>query len=202
MSALLPPHPPRPTTSAPSGSPAAGVRPVGRGRGGFTLLESALAVIIVGVGISALMALMGSLTNQNAVAGRMSTAMLLASHIQEGIAGLSFNDPAYAGTYFGPEPGEALANYNDIDDFDGLTLCPPIDAARQPIAGLGQYTQVITVLPVYGNKLNSNTNPASLDLPKTAYTGSVRVMVRVLYRRTPAVPAEEVYRSTWVRTDY
>jgi hypothetical protein len=175
-------------------------QPTYRPRRGFTLMEAALATIIVGTGITALMALAGSLTDQNNTAGQMTTSMLLASHIQEAMEGLSFNDPAYASTYFGPEPGETLANFNDIDDFDGQSISPPIDAARQPIAGLSKYTQVVTVLPVYANKLNSNTNPASLDLPKTANTGAARVMVRILYKQAPTSAAKEVFRTSWIRT--
>lgn len=126
--------------------------------------------------------------------------MLLASNIQEAMAGLSFNDPAYSNTYFGPEAGETLASYNDVDDFDSLTISPPIDSARQTIPNLSQYSQVISVLPIYANKLNSNTNPTSLDLPKTAYTGAVRVMVRIMYKRTSGSVAQEVYRASWIRT--
>lgn len=177
--------------------PARTVRPRRRG---FTLIEAALTVAIVGFAILALMTLSGALTGQNAAAGQSTTALLLASNVQEGMAGLSFNDPAFANTYFGPEPGEALASFNDVDDFDGQTFGPPIDAARQPIAGLAQYSQVVTVLPVYANKLNSNTNPGSPDLPRTAYTGAARVTVRVLYRPRPTAPAQEVYRTSWIRT--
>lgn len=196
---------PRLPTARPVGPPASrGHLPCRRGRLrrrlGFTLTEAALATVIVGVGISGLMTLAAALTEQNATAGRMSTALLLASNVQEAMEGLSFNDPAYAGTYFGPEPGETLASFNDIDDFDGQTLSPPIDAARQPIAALGQYTQVVSVVPVYGNKLNSNLNAALPELPKTAYTGAVRVTVKVLYKRVPTATGQEVYRASWIRT--
>src|SRR3954465_748332 len=105
-------------------------QPTCRPRRGFTLMEAALATIIVGTGITALMALAGSLTNQNNTAGQMTTSMLLASHIQEAMEGLSFNARAYASPSFGPGPGETLANFNDIDDFDGQSISPPIDAAR------------------------------------------------------------------------
>ncbi len=169
-------------------------------RRGFTLIEAALTTVIVGVAILALMGLSGTLTGQNANAGQSTTAMLLASNLQEAMASLSFNDPAYANSYFGPEAGESLASYNDIDDFDGLTFSPPIDAARQPIAGLSQYSQLVTVLPIYANQLNSNTNSQSLDLPKTAYTGAVRVMVRILYKAHPDAVSQEVYRTSWIRT--
>lgn len=145
------------------------------------------------------MSLTGALTNQNATASRATTALLLASNIQEAMAGLSFNDPAFASSYFGPEPGETLESYNDLDDFDGQTLNPPIDAARLPIAGMAQYSQAITVVPVLGTKLSGNTNAATPELPKSAYTGAVRVQVRILYRRHPSAPQEEVYRASWIR---
>lgn len=166
----------------------------------FALIEAALTIVIVGTAMLALMSLSGALTGQNAAAGQSTTALLLASNVQEGMAGLSFNDPAFANTYFGPDPGEALASFNDLDDFDGRTFGPPIDAARQPVPALSQYSQVVTVLPVYANKLNSNTNPGSLDLPRTAYTGAVRVMIRVMYRPRPDAAAQEVYRTSWIRT--
>jgi type II secretory pathway pseudopilin PulG len=172
----------------------------GSPRRGFTLIEAALATVIVGVGLLAMVQLIGSLTAQNQAAHQMTTARLLASNVQEAMAGLTFNDPAYANTYFGPEPGETLPFYNDVDDFDGRTFSPPIDATRGAVAQLGQYSQEVTVWPVFGNQLNVNTNPAAPDLPKTANTGAVRVLVKVYYQRTPAAPKLEVYRTAWIRT--
>lgn len=169
-------------------------------RRGFTLIEAALTTVIVGVAILALVGLSGALTIQNAYAGQSTTAMLLASNVQEAMAGLRFNDPAFANSYFGPESGETLDSFNDVDDFDGQTFSPPIDAARAPVIGLWQYAQVVSVRPIHGNKLNSNTNVSSPDLPKTAYTGAVRVMVQVLYKPHARAVAQEVYRTSWIRT--
>jgi Tfp pilus assembly protein PilV len=168
-------------------------------RRGFTLIETCLATLIVGLGITALMALTGSLTGQNSTAGQMTTSMLLASNVQEAMAGLSFNDPAYASTYFGPEPGETLTSFNDVDDFNGQVLTPPIDAARQPIAALSKYSQSISVVPVSAGKPSNNTNPAAPDLPNTAYTGVVRVTVKILYKPAATAPSREVYRTSWLR---
>ena len=72
-----------------------------------------------------------------------------------------------------------------MDDFDGSSFNPPIDATRTQIPQLSQYTQVVTVLPVFANKLNANTNPAAPDLPKSTYTGAVRVQVRIMYQADP-----------------
>src|SRR4029453_2166924 len=94
-------------TTLPAGCAAASrrARPSLPRRQGFTLIEASLAVVIVGVGLLAMIHLMGPLTAQKAAAHQMTTARLLASHIQEAMAGLTFSDPAYANTYFGPEPG-------------------------------------------------------------------------------------------------
>jgi hypothetical protein len=173
--------------------------PVRLQRRGFTLIEAALTTFIIGTAVLATVQLFATCTQQNSVAAQGTTAMLLASHVQETIAGLPVSDPSYANTYFGPEPGETLRIYNDVDDFDGSSFNPPIDATRTPVPQLSQYTQAVTVVPVLANKLNANTNPTALDLPKSTYTGAVRVQVRIMYQRTPASPSVEVYRTSWLR---
>jgi len=174
-------------------------------RRGFTLIETALATIIVGTGIVATMQLFAACTQQNRNAGEMTTAMMLASNIQEAMIGLSFNDPGSGRTFYGPESGELLTTYDDVDDFDGFTtnnLAGPIDSMRQPIADLSQYQQLVSVWPVYVNQLTANSNESSPDISKTTYTGAVRVRVRILYRAVSTDPATEVYRTSWVRVDY
>jgi Tfp pilus assembly protein PilV len=168
-------------------------------RGGFTLIEASLATIIVGVGILSMMQLFTACTRTNGAAVNMTTAMLLAENIRETMAGLSFSDPAYGKTYFGAEPGQTLGSYDDIDDFDGKTYNPPIDSTRQTISSLSEYSQVVSVWPVYATQLSSNSNPASPDFSQTTYTGAARVTVRILHRRTPTSTPNEVYRTSWIR---
>ena len=169
---------------------------------GFTLAEAALTTVIVGLGILSMIELFATCTIQNAAGARMTTAMLLTSHIQEAMAGLPFNDPLTSSSHFGPEPGETLATFNDVDDFDGSRFNPPIDATRQRLPLQQQYTQVVSVMPVYTNQLSANTNESAPTISKTTYTGAVRVRVKILYQRTPADPAAEVYRASWIRTDH
>ena len=173
--------------------------PVRPKRRGFTLIEAALTTFIIGTAVLATIQLFAACTQENSVAAHNTTAMLLASHIQETMAGLPVLDPSYANTYFGPEPGETLKSYNDADDFDGSSFSPPIDATRTQLPQMAQYTQVVSVVPILANKLNSNTNPAALDLPKATYTGAVRVQVRILYRPTPLSAPQEVFRASWLR---
>jgi hypothetical protein len=164
-------------------------------------METALATVIVGFGIVAMVHLAATCTQANDLGRQMTTAMLLADHIQEAMDGLPFNDPYLVRTYFGPEPGETLATYNDVDDFDGSSFSPPIDSMRNAMPQFSQFTQAISVWPVLPGQLNGNTDPNNPTVTKTTYTGAVRVQVRILYRRVPTDPAAEVYRTSWIRLD-
>jgi len=170
-------------------------------RRAFTLLESALATIIIGVGVLAVMGLFEACTRQNRAGAAPTTAMLLAGHIQELMEGLPFSDPVRGRVTFGPETGETVAFFNDIDDFDNQTFNPPIDSTRTAVPALSQYTQVITVMPVYPNQPSSNADEAKPEIPRATYTGAVRVRVKILYRLRPADPPQEVYRAQWIRLD-
>ncbi|HRK31656.1 MAG TPA: hypothetical protein PLD59_11305 [Tepidisphaeraceae bacterium] len=170
-------------------------------RRGFTLIEAALATIIVGTGVLAAVELFGVCAKQNMHGTHSTVAIMLSTNVQEAMGLLSFRDPQLGGATFGPETGETLASYDDLDDFNNLTLSPPIDANRQPIAELGQYSQLITVRPVYPNQLSSNSNDASPTISTSTDTGAMRVRVRVMYRPSPNVPAEEVFERSWVRLD-
>ena len=55
-----------------------------------------------------------------------------------------------------------------------------------PIPALSQYTQLVTVMPVNPNDPGANENQAAPTLPKGAYTGALRVRVRIYFQQTPA----------------
>lgn len=171
---------------------AANRRSTASSRCAFTLIEAALATIIIGVGIVAMMQLFAACTQNNAYGSQQTTAMLLANNIQEAMASLSFDDPIYGSTTFGPESGETLATYNDLDDFNGASFNPPIDSLRNTISSLAQYTQNVTVTPV---------DPDQLNATKTAYSGAVRITVDVFYQENASSPKQQVYEISWTRFD-
>lgn len=167
--------------------------PVRRNRG-FTLIEAALAIVIIGVGITASMALFSTCTRQNLAANQLSTAILLANNIHERLAKLPFTTN---NTTFGPQTGQTLATFTDVDDFDGASITPPIDSNGNATT-LTAYAQQITVEPVD----SLNLAGAELTLPSSApaggYTyGAVRITVRILY--SSAGRTTEVYRVSWIR---
>lgn len=117
-----------------------------RGGGGFTLLETALALVIVMVGVLAIMEAQTSFIRSNNWSSHEATATYLANEIRERLRPLSRHDPVTGLTLqgpsgnqtlvgLGPEPGEiAVDDLDDIDDYNqvlfGLngTFPGPIDA--------------------------------------------------------------------------
>lgn len=167
-------------------------------RTGFTLIEAALAIVIVGVGIVAAVQATATCTQQNGQGARMSTAMTLASNIQELMAKLQYVDPKDPGKKFGPQAGETLtgpAPFDDILDFRGQVFSPPIDAARIAHPELSSYTQAVDIVPVNPLKLTQELSvPTSPPTDGYQYD-AVRITVRILYGPTNT----EVYRLSWLR---
>jgi prepilin-type N-terminal cleavage/methylation domain-containing protein len=105
-----------------------------RARRGFTLMETALTTVIIGVGVLALIEAQQAFMRSNAWSTQAATATYLANEIREMTRKLPRHDPV-TGLYltgtppsttlngWGPEPGETSASdFDDIDDFDGMVF--------------------------------------------------------------------------------
>ena len=184
-----------------------------RFRLGFTLIEAALATAIVGMGILSMVRLVAACTQGNSLAKQVTTATLLADHIQEAMAGLPINDPYLVNTYFGPEPGETLPTFNDIDDFDASSFNPPIDSMRNRLVLFPQYTQAVSVCPVSSGGIRcfglgwvtismsrlSAALPGSIT-PRLANAPSRVSKWNRVFRFCSSGPWQ-VYRTSWIRMD-
>ena len=158
----------------------------------FTLIETALATVIVGVGFTASMALFAACTRAGEAGSRLTVAAMLAGHVQAMTAGLPFAEPDALAAGFGPEPGETAETFDDLDDFRGATFDPPRDGLRRPLPDLGGYAQRVTVEPV---------DPArpSRTLTNLAAPGdAVRVTVRVTHAE-PGGAAKTLCEVSWLR---
>ena len=187
-----------------------------RRRHGFTLVETTLTTIIVGLAITALVKLVLMNTQQNRYTQRLTTGCLLAENCREMMAGLPFSDPSNGTLSFGPETGEALATFNDVDDFDGFdstvradlaTGQPvgPVDAARrvitETVGGVAQvpvewqnWRQQIAVDPVDSDNLNT-----VYPKPNTARV-CVRITVTISYMPPGTAAWEQVTQLRWLKT--
>ena len=89
----------------------------GAGRGGFTLAEAMMAVMVLGIAAASVLLPFVSGAAVRADGVNRTLAARLASDLMEQILRLPFHDPG-GGTSVGPEPGEnGPANFDNIDDY-------------------------------------------------------------------------------------
>jgi len=102
---------------------------------GFTLIEAALATVIVGVGVLAMVDAQQAFIKTNTWSSHAASGTFLANEIHEmtrnlpkhdPVVGLAFVDDGGGGTVlsgWGPNVAEfGLADFDDVDDFDGITF--------------------------------------------------------------------------------
>jgi prepilin-type N-terminal cleavage/methylation domain-containing protein len=125
-------------------------------RSAFTLLETMMALVIVGVGVVAFVDAQASFIRSNAWSSHAATGMLLANEVREMSRRLARHDPvtgltiatgtggATSAVGWGRESGEAIVeDFDDLDDLDGLvfglggTLPGPVDAFGQIVQEVG-----------------------------------------------------------------
>jgi prepilin-type N-terminal cleavage/methylation domain-containing protein len=155
---------------------------------GFTLIEVLIAVILVGLAIASLVGANGAFTKANGAGTDLSTAEFLLEQIKELTVMLAVVDPVTGTTTFGPEAGETLATYDDLDDFDNKTFSPPIDARRNTLGNFASFSQQITV---------QNVNPSNFEQVVSDHSTSfVRVTVKIYQN------SSEICSSSWLRARY
>jgi len=168
--------------------------------GGFTLIEAALVTCIIGFGVVSMMRLLAAGTLSNTEATEITIANALAGNIHELTqlsSKMAFRDPSNSPSApppytFGPEAGETLATYDDVDDFGGpagagTTFSPPIDARRQTIPNMTGWSQFIKVE-------NVDQNSLTLVVPNGT-SKVVRVTVTVSHR------GRALCTSSWLVVD-
>jgi prepilin-type N-terminal cleavage/methylation domain-containing protein len=153
-------------------------------RRGFTLIECAIVTVIVGVGTVAVLQLMASGTMSNAESSELTTGLNMANDIKELSRGLAFDDPTLPANW-GAETGESsIAAYDDLDDLDGVTFSPPIDARRLSLSTFTNWKQTVTVETV---------NPASISTSTTKGSQPINRLTVKVYKND-----NEVCQLTWL----
>ena len=132
-----------------------GAKRRGPGRRAFTLLETMLALVIIGVGVLAFVDAQTAFVRSNNWSSRAATGMLLANEIREFSRSLPRHDPVTGLSLqgsgstavvvgWGREVGEVtLDDIDDIDDLDGMsfgvgaTIAGPINAAGEQVPEIG-----------------------------------------------------------------
>ena len=149
-----------------------GRRGLRRWRGGVTLVEATISVVIVAVMIVMGLHTFGSVARgREVVAGRYSGSALACQLMSE-IAQCRYDEPDGGGT-FGPEPSEAggtRAAFDDVDDYHGWSATPPQARDGAALSDLAGWRRSVTVEYV------DRANP---DQARSTDTGLKRVTVTV-----------------------
>lgn len=123
-------------------------------RRGFTLLETMMALIIIGVGVLAFVDAQISFARSNAWSSQAATGMLLANEVREFSRRLSRHDPVTGLTIIGQGANAVVAGWgregsevtisdiDDLDDLDGMTFGQG-GTFRGPIDAFGNLVQQI-----------------------------------------------------------
>jgi len=167
---------------------------------GFTLIESALATIIVGVGVLSIMTAQAAFHKQNHWSTHASTAARLGNEIREMTLNLPRLDPVTGAIVWGAEANEtAVTDFDDLDDFDGdgggLVFSAelgngPLNAQREIIPDMTGWEQVVTV---------KNVDP--FDITSVEADGSTTMlMVEVIvnYQGPNDAEPQEMTRVSWI----
>jgi len=155
---------------------------------GFTLIEVLIAILLVGLAVASLMAANGAFTQANGVGTDLSTAEFLIEQIRELAALLPVIDPESETSTFGPEGGETLAGYDDLDDFDNASFSPPINSERSTLAEVAAFRQQVTV---------ENVNASDFEQVVGDHGSNfVRVTVKIFLN------SKEICSARWLRARY
>jgi len=156
-------------------------------KNGFSLIEVLIAVVLVGLAITALLVANSSFTIANGAGTDLSTAEFLIEQIRELTAMLPVIDPQSSTTTFGPEETN-LADYDDLDDFDDANLSPPINTNRELLNDFAAFSQQVTV---------ENVNPTDFEQVVSDHSSHfVRVTAKVFLN------TKEISSARWIRARY
>ncbi len=154
-------------------------------RPGFTLIEALMAVILLGLAIAALVGANTAFTQANGAGSELSTSEFLLEQIRELTTTLPTIDPETE--TFGTEEA-SFTLYDDVDDFDGKSFCPPIAADRTVLNDFAAYRQTVQVENVSSSNFETVVADGASDF--------VRVTVNVFLGN------RQVSSSRWIRARY
>ena len=169
-------------------------------RRGFTLIEAALATVIIGTGVLAIISAQQVLLAKNEWSSMTSTATWLGNEIREMTLNLPRHDPVTGTAYWGPEDDEVmLDDYDDVDDFDGygegLVFSAslnngPINSARRIITDMEGWEQIVTVTSIDQFDILTPMDDATTDM--------VRVEVLIRYQGNQDDQPIDMTRIRWI----
>jgi len=121
-------------------------------KGGFSLIETLVAIVLVALAIVALVAAGSSFTRANAAGAELATAEFLIEQIRE---------------------LTAMLPYDGLHDFDGESFCPPVGADGTVLNDFAAFTQQVTVENVSESDLQQVVSDHSSDFVRVSVDASL-----------------------------
>ncbi len=137
-------------------------------RGGFTLVESAIATVIIGVAVTAMLLLLTTGTVVNKKSTELTTAINLAGNIHE---------------------AAVRVGYDDLFDLEG-SHNPPVNARLQSLAAMSGWSQVVDVNYVDADRLTTLVPDTQLE-PTTRIGVTINRNGRFIYRTSWVATASD-----------
>jgi len=136
------------------------------GRGGFSLLEVAVATILIAVGLTALLVAVGANTRVNDAGRKLTDATFLTQEVREWTLSLPFSDPDPwdANSPPGPDGTDPQVFVDDLDDLMNVTYAPPRDGQGNVIAHMIAWGQTITLTWRDPNNLTQSVADGTSDI--------------------------------------
>jgi len=181
-----------------------GSSPAPRPRRGFTLIETALATIIVGVGVLSIVAAQQAFHSQNHWSTHASIATRLGNEIREMTLNLPNHDPVTGAAIWGYESGNesSILDFDDVDDFAGdpgdpvglifsaATNNGPVNARRESIPDMEGWAQEVYVECI---------NPMNItQAVGNGTTNTLRVRVVVTYQGPYDNEPQPMTEVSWI----
>lgn len=121
---------------------------------GFTLVEAAVSVLIVGVMLTASLYAIGGVAKARCVRAGRQDALALAQDLMSEILPAYYRDPTDPTGAYGPgtEPGEqeeTRADFDDVDDYSNWCASPPQAKDGTPLAGYDGWVRSVSVAPCW-----------------------------------------------------
>lgn len=129
---------------------------------GLTLVEVVISIVVIAIAVTAVLGLLAGTTGRSADAMVIHQGVSIATAYLEEISLKPFADPD------GMDGETGRANFDDVDDYDGLFDSGPVDQFGNPMPGLSGYSVAVGVTP-------------SSALPGIAAVDVLRIDVRVRF---------------------
>jgi len=142
----------------------------GRTSKGFTLVETMIAIAVIGFGLVAVGTVFPIILGTSEAARSLSTAVALARQLTDEIATRPFDDPDGAQEAPGFFDGKPRSAFDDIADYDGWSASPPQDEAGNVDNTYEDYARVVSVAYVSSIDFETVLGSGASDVQRITVT--------------------------------